>query len=85
MAKLTKLALEQINAALAAENASLRKQVGDLLMDLSYERAAHKAQLVAPAPARRAQYAMPAWQVQRAEAMAAAKALAVAGGHVVKV
>ncbi len=79
MTKLTKLALEQINTRLAAENEGLRKQVADLRMDLSI------AQSSAPARSTKPAYVMPEWQAQRAQAMAAAKALAMSHGVAVKV
>lgn len=75
MATRTKLELEQINARLAAENAVLRKQVADLTLINEMQRE----------PARRVAAHMPSWQVQRAEAMAAAREMAMRSGYSVKV
>ena len=105
MAKLTKLALEQINTRLANENEALRKQVADLQLNLEMVAAAHadaeadlvRTQRAAPAiralspeaqaivdAGIRAPRIMPAWQVERAAAMAAAKEMAMRTRMVVK-
>ena len=84
MTRITKLELTQINARLASENETLRKQVGDLLMDLEMERAVARHEQ-RPVPAPRPQYQMPTWQQERARAMAAAKAMAMNSGRAVKV
>ena len=73
--KLTKLALEQINARLAAENEALRKQVLDMQLEVEMHRA----------PTRRIAAHAPAWQLERAESMRQARAIAMHTGHVVKV
>lgn len=80
MTKQTKLELVQINARLAAENADLRKQVADAALHV--EMLSRPTQRVARhMPA----YVMPAWQQERAAAMAAAKAQAMATRGVVRV
>jgi hypothetical protein len=115
MTKQTKLELVQINARIAADNASLIKQVADQalqiemlqrqvgglkdLISIHKEHAAKAAatpapandefdnvapHLQRPAPAPRAAYVMPAWQQERANAMAAAKAIAMATGRAVR-
>lgn len=75
MTKQTKLELVQLNARLATENAALRKQVTDLelIVQLKHE------------PTRRVAAHMPQWQIDRASAMAAARALAMSTRNVVKV
>lgn len=81
MTKQTKLELVQINAALAADNAALRKQVADL--QLAAELRAAPAQDVAPAsPPWEVSANAPAWQAERVVAMAKAKAAAMAGDMV---
>lgn len=71
----TKLELVQINSRLAREAEALRVEVADLKLKLEmYERPTHRI-------ARH----MPAWQVARAEQMAAARALAMQTHSVVKV
>ncbi len=72
MTKLTKLALEQKNAALASENAELRKQIEDMKLERE----------IAKFPARRAQYDVPH---PRLEAMRIAREIAMATGRTVKV
>lgn len=67
-------------AALAAENAALRKQVADFMLDLEIMR--KQAQ---PAPSQRTQQATPAWHQARAEAMAVAREMAKRMRCVVKV
>ncbi|HEY4721062.1 MAG TPA: hypothetical protein VII92_04400 [Anaerolineae bacterium] len=89
MTKQTKIELVQINAALAAENAALRKEVADFEMaaDLAasmLSRATARIHaLEAQAP--RTKRPLEQWQVDRAQAMAAARALAMANHTVVKV
>lgn len=75
MTKQTKLELVQINARLAAENADLRKQVADasILVEMLSR------------PTQRVARHMPQWQLDRAAAMAAAKAAAMASRCVVRV
>lgn len=68
---ITKSELVRINAALAAENEALRKQVEDLKLEVSI----HKA------PG----YIAPQWQAERAKAMAAARDMAMRCRFVVKV
>lgn len=75
MAKQTKLELVQINAALAAENEALRKQVADLTL---IARMQHT-------PTRRVAHAMPQWQLDRAAAMQAAREMAMQTRMTVKV
>lgn len=67
-------------AMLATENAALRKQVADLTLDIEMLR----KQQAAPAPRAQRAYTMPAWQADRAAAMAAAKAAAMRMGRVVQ-
>lgn len=74
MTKQTKLELVQINAALAADNEALRKQVADLQL----------VNEMHATPTRRVAYHMPQWQVDRAAAMATARAAAMAMRCVVR-
>jgi hypothetical protein len=74
------LQLTQTNARLAAENEYLRKKVVDLEADIARITEVASA-LNAPRPSR----PMPQWQIDRAEAMAAARRLAMASHVTVKV
>lgn len=74
MTRITKDALVRINAALASDNEALRKQVADLELITSMQRT----------PTQRVARHMPQWQQDRAQAMAAARALAMSTGHVVR-
>lgn len=82
MTTITKLALQQANNALTADNMVLRAQVAKLEGDI--ERITSVASAVNRMPAPRPAYVPQAWQVERAAAMAAAKAQAIAMGCVVK-
>lgn len=87
--KLTKLALEQLNARLANDNAELRVQLANLQHDFAIvkaefeQQAAHIADTLAQhhKPA----HVVPAWQAQRAIDMAEARAIAMATGRCIKV
>lgn len=88
--KLTKLALEQINARLANDNAELRAQLAGLQHDFAIvkaefeQQAAQISNTLAQHKAHAA-HAMPAWQARRAADMAEARAIAMATGRVIKV
>jgi hypothetical protein len=71
----TKLELIQTNAALASDNASLRKQVVDLSLQVA----------MLSASTQRVARHMPQWQADRAAAMRAAREMAMAARCVVKV
>jgi hypothetical protein len=75
MTKLTKLALEQINTRLAAENEQLRKEVADLRLLATMQHT----------PTQRVARHMPQWQIDRQQAMNAAREMAMRCGAVVKV
>jgi predicted anti-sigma-YlaC factor YlaD len=75
MPKQTKLELTQINSRLATENADLRKQLADAQLKLE----------MLTRPTHRVARHMPNWQAERAASMAAARALAMQHGCVVKV
>lgn len=89
MSKLTKVELVQINSKLAADNAALRAQLGAAQADIAVLRKqVNEACAMVEAvsrPTMRVQQHMPAWQVARAEAMNAAKTIAMQSGRVVKV
>lgn len=74
MTKQTKLELVQINAALATENAALRKQVADLEHNA---RIANEIVATLSTPTQRVARHMPQWQQDRAQAMAAARDMAM--------
>ncbi len=78
MSSPTKLELTQINAKLATENATLRKQVADLefICKLKHERTT-----AAPTPPS----TTPQWQQDRLKAMAAARDMAMRTRIAIKV
>lgn len=83
MAKqITKAALQ---AQLAEANAAYERIEGLYAAALIENEALRAQQAAHSTPSRRVAAAMPAWQAQRAEVMARAKAMAVATGHTVRV
>lgn len=85
MTKLTKLALEQKNAALAADNAALRQEVEDLKLRLEMARAPRPVIRQLSSEAQHIVDARLAPANARLEAMRAAREIAMATGRVVKV
>ena len=89
--KLTKLALEQINARLANDNAELRAQLAGLQHDFAIvkaefeQQAAQIAATLSQHKAAQPAHTMPAWQAQRALDMAEARIIAMATGRCTKV
>lgn len=83
MATITKLALQQINTQLAADNADLRARVAQLEGDITrITSVASAVNHMRPATASHAR--MPQWQIDRAAIMAAAREQAIQSGRVVK-
>ena len=74
--------LKATNAALATENAALRKQVADLEHNA---RVASEIVATLSTPTQRVARHMPQWQVDRAAAMHAAREMAMRTNFVVKV
>ncbi len=85
MTAITKLALQQANTALAQDNTDLRALVAKLEGDIERITSVASAVNQMPAPkAARPAYVPPEWQVERAAAMAAARAAAMQSGRCVK-